>query len=227
MNAHQSKLWHLERINLLRSLTEDEMQKIDKRTTLRIADKNEFIYFPEEPSKILFFLKKGRIKIGSYNADGKEIIKAILYPGELFGEMGLIGEKNRKDFAIAMDSETRMCTLNIEEFKSIMNANKHLSYAVTKNIGEKLRKVERRLESLLFKDARERIIDLMRDMAINYGKKIGEEILVKHDLTHQDIANLTATSRQTVTTLLNELKGKDIIYMERKRFLIRDLNNLK
>ena len=51
-------------------------------------------------------------------------------------------------------------------------------------------------------------------------------MLVKHDLTHQDIANLTATSRQTVTTVLNDLKEKDLIYMERKRFLIRELDNL-
>jgi len=226
MTASQSKLWHLERINLLKNLSEEEMLKLDHRTTVRLADKNDYIYFPDEPSKVLFFLKEGRIKIGTFSKDGKEIIKAILYPGEIFGEMGIIGEKNRQDFAIAMDSNTRMCTLSIEEFKSLMNANKHLSYAVTKNIGEKLRRVERRLESLLFKEARERIVDFMKDMANSYGKMIGDEVLVKHELTHQEIANLTATSRQTVTTVLNDLKEKDIIYMERKRFLIRDLNKL-
>ncbi len=63
-------------------------------------------------------------------------------------------------------------------------------------------------------------------MAEKYGKKIGVEVLVKHDLTHQDMANLTATSRQTVTTVLNDLKEKDLIYMERKRFLIRELDKL-
>ena len=72
-------------------------------------------------------------------------------------------------------------------------------------IREKLRNIERRLESLIFKDARERIIDFMKEMAEKYGKKIGVEVLVKHDLTHQDMANLTATSRQTVTTVLNDL----------------------
>jgi len=63
-------------------------------------------------------------------------------------------------------------------------------------------------------------------MAEKYGKKIKVEVLVKHDLTHQDMANLTATSRQTVTTVLNDLKEKDLIYMERKRFLIRELDKL-
>ena len=103
----------------------------------------------------------------------------------------------------------------------MMHENAQLSLAVTKNIGEKLRNVERKLESLIFKDARERIIDFMREMATKYGKKKSVEVLVKHDLTYQDVADLTATSRQTVTTVLNDLKEKDLIYMERKRFLIR------
>lgn len=226
MAAQNSKLWHLEQINLFKDLSDEELEELDHLTVMKTADKNQFIYFPKEPSKILFFLKAGRIKIGSYSEDGKEVIKAILYPGEVFGEMGIVGEESRKDFAVAMDSETRMCTLNVSEFKEMMNANSQLSLAVTKNIGEKLRNIERRLESLIFKDARERIIDFMKEMAQKYGKKIGVEVLVKHDLTHQDIANLTATSRQTVTTVLNDLKEKDLIYMERKRFLIRELDKL-
>ncbi|MEQ8624073.1 MAG: Crp/Fnr family transcriptional regulator [Vicingaceae bacterium] len=200
---------------------------MDRRTTMKTADKNQFVYFPKEPSKVMFFLKKGRIKIGRFSDDGKEIIKAILYPGEVFGEMGIIGESERKDFAVAMDNDTRMCTINTDEFKEIMNANQYLSLEMTKNIGEKLLNIERRLESLIFKDARERVIEFMKDMAEKYGKKIGDEILVKHNLTHQDIANLTATSRQTVTTVLNDLKDQDLIYMERKRFLIRKLDQLK
>ena len=227
MTAQHSKLWHLEQINLLKNLSEDEMRELDNRTNLKIAEKNQFVYFPDEPSKILFFLKKGRIKIGTYSDDGKEIIKAILYPGEIFGEMGIVGEETRKDFAIAMDADTRMCTISTDEFRNVMVHNPDLSLEVTKTIGEKMRRIERRLEALIFKDARQRVIDFMEEMANNYGKSIGDEILVKHNLTHQDIANLTATSRQTVTTVLNDLKDKDLIYMERNRFLIRDINQLK
>lgn len=140
--------------------------------------------------------------------------------------MGIVGEAKSKDFAIAMDDDTRMCTISTDEFRGSMAKNPDLSLAVTKTIGEKLRKIERRLESLIFKDARERIIDFTKETADKYGKVIGDEILVKHNLTHQDIANLTATSRQTVTTVLNDLKDNDLIYMERNRFLIRDISKL-
>ena len=85
--------------------------------------------------------------------------------------------------------------------------------------------VERKMESLIFKDARTRIVDLIKEMAEKYGQKIGDETLLKHKLTHQDMANLTATSRQTVTITLNELKDQDQIYMERGKLLIRNLTS--
>lgn len=59
MNPQHSKLWHLERINLLKNLTEEELQKLEERTHFKTADKNQYVYFPEEPSKILFFSKEG------------------------------------------------------------------------------------------------------------------------------------------------------------------------
>lgn len=227
MAATESKLWYLEQINLFKNLSPEEMSEIDHRAVMKSAEKNQFIYFPEEPSKVIYFLKRGRVKIGSYSDDGKEILKTVLYPGEVFGEMGILGESKRRDFAIAMDKDTRLCTLSIEEMKQIMSGNSELSLAVTKMIGEKLRKVELKLESVIFKDARTRVVDLIKEMGESYGVKVGEETLIKHNLTHQDIANLTATSRQTVTTILNELKELDLIYMERNRFLVRDLNALK
>ena len=86
--------------------------------------------------------------------------------------------------------------------------------------------IERRFESLVFKDARTRIVDFIVDLGRENGIEIGKEILVKHHLTHMDMANLTATSRQTVTTILNELKEKNLIHLERNQFLIRDIDNL-
>jgi len=227
MVAKHSKLWYLEKINLLKDLSQEELEDINRKTRMKTAKKGQFIYFPKDPSRVLFFLKKGRVKLGSYSESGKEIIKIVLYPGEIFGEMAITGETNRKDFAIALDEGTRMCTINVVEFQEILNANPSLSMKMTKKIGERRRNVERKLEDLLFKDARTRVINFMKEMANQYGKQIGTETLVKHNLTHQEIAGLTATSRQTVTTVLSDLKEKDIIYVERNRFLIRSLEELR
>ena len=69
-----TKLWWLEKIHLFEGLSEQEMQKIEERATMKTKEKGTHIYFPNEPSKVIFFLKNGRVKIGSYSNDGKEVI---------------------------------------------------------------------------------------------------------------------------------------------------------
>jgi len=224
MSAAESKLWYLERINLFKDLSQDELEEVDRVSQMKTMPKGQYIYFPEEPSKVIFLLKEGRVKLGSYSDDGKEIIKAILEPGEVFGELGIVGQEKRRDFAQAMDSSVRICAIGVSEMLRLMGGNSKLSLEMTKQIGDRLQRVERRLESLIFKDAKERIIDFIKTKAQEKGTRVGYEWLLKHNLTHQDIANLTATSRQTVTIVLNELREKDLIHFDRKSILIRDLD---
>lgn len=225
--ARETKLWHLENFNLFKTLSAYEKVKMSTKVKHNMMKKNEYIYFPEDPSSSIFFLKKGRVKIGSYSDSGKEIIKAILNPGEIFGELSLVGQEKRKDFAIALDNNLIVCSLGIKDMEDMIEANPMIGIKVTKLIGFRLQQIERRFESLVFKDARTRIVDFIIDLGREKGIEIGKEILVKHHLTHMDMANLTATSRQTVTTILNELKEKNELHLERNQFLIRDIDNLK
>lgn len=225
--ADRTKLWHLENFNLLEGLSADEMKQFAEKTVMTVSKKGQFIYFPEDPSKSLFFLKEGRVKIGNISDDGRETIKAILQPGEVFGELALTGEGKREDFAQALDSKVKICAVGVDEMEALMEKNPHMSLRVTKMIGFRLRKMERRFKALIFKDARTRIIDFIREMAEETGTKVGDETLIRHHLTHQDIANLTASSRQTVTTVFNELKRRNVINFERKRILVRDVNKLE
>jgi CRP/FNR family cyclic AMP-dependent transcriptional regulator len=172
-------------------------------------------------------LPKGRVKIGHYLDDGKEVVNAILTTGEIFGELALAGEDTRRDFAQVMDENTSICPLGIEELKDLMFENKELSFKMLKLVGLRLMKLEKKLESLVFKDARTRVIEFLKDAASWKGKKVGFETMIPTKLTHKDIAALTGTSRQTVTTILNELKEKNLIYFDRKKILIRDLAQLK
>jgi CRP/FNR family transcriptional regulator, cyclic AMP receptor protein len=225
--ATETKLWHLENFNLFKTLSAFEKIKMSTKVKHNKMKKNDYIYFPEDPSSSIFFLKKGRVKIGSYSDSGKEIIKAILNPGEVFGELSLVGQETRKDFAIALDNDLVVCSLGMKDMEEMIEKNPMIGIKVTKLIGFRLQKIERRFESLVFKDARTRIVDFIVDLGREKGKEIGKEILVKHNLTHMDMANLTATSRQTVTTVLNELKEQNLIHLERNQFLIRDIDNLK
>jgi len=108
-----------------------------------------------------------------------------------------------------------------------MKDNKELSFRLLKLVGLRLMRLERKLELLVFKDARTRVVEFLKDAASWKGKKVGFETMIPTKLTHKDIAALTGTSRQTVTTILNELKEQNLIYFDRRKILIRDLANLR
>ncbi len=223
---NKANIWFLENINLFNIFCPKKM-KTSGVYNKNSYNKGEFIYFPNEPSETIYFIHQGKVKIGSYSPDGKEIIKAILTKGELFGEQALIGEEKRGDFAQALVNDTMLCPLSLKEMEMILLDNKELALKITKIIGLKLKKTERRLESLVFKDARTRIVDFIKEMGEEMGQKVGFETLIKTNLTHQDMANLTGTSRQTVTTVLNELKEKNVINFDRRRILVRDMELLQ
>jgi CRP-like cAMP-binding protein len=222
----QSFLWFFEGVNLYNILCPHKVPRMAEDHEFVDYKKGNFVYFPDQPSDYIYLISEGRIRLGSYLEDGKEVIHAILGKGEIFGEMGLAGEEKRKDFAQAMDERTVLCKLNIEDMKELMKDNQTLSLNMLKLVGWKLRKVERKLESLVFKDARTRIVEFLKELAEERGQKVGFETMVKNHFTHRDIASLTGTSRQTVTTILNELKEKNIINFDRRRILFRDLEKL-
>ena len=116
--------------------------------------------------------------------------------------------------------------MSLEDMNSLIKEDDTLSFKILKLIGFRLKKVERRLESLVFKDARTRIIEFLKELADERGQKVGYETMIKNHFTHKDIASLTGTSRQTVTTIMNELKEKNLINFDRRRILIRDMERL-
>lgn len=222
-----SALWYFESVNLYKILCPHKVKTMAEHHAYHHYKKDEFIYFPAEQATHIYMIVSGRVRIGHYQDDGKEIVTAILSTGEIFGELALAGEEKRKDYAQAIDAQTTICPLSITELAELMKENKELSFKILKLIGLRLMKLERKLELLVFKDARTRIIEFLKDAASWKGKKVGFETMIPTRLTHKDIASLTGTSRQTVTTILNELKEKNLINFDRKKILIRDLESLK
>jgi CRP/FNR family cyclic AMP-dependent transcriptional regulator len=225
--SNASALWYFESVDLYDILCPHKVKSMAERHNFNYFKKDQFIYFPDEPAQYIYMIAEGRVRIGNYLDDGKEVVTAILGMGEIFGELALAGEEKRRDFAQAMDDKTTVCPLSIDELKQLMYGNQELSFKMLKLVGLRLMKLERKLELLVFKDARTRIIEFIKDSATWKGKKVGYETLVPTKLTHKDIAALTGTSRQTVTTILNELKEKNLINFDRKKILVRDLANLK
>jgi CRP-like cAMP-binding protein len=223
--SNEKAFWYLEDTDIMNLFCPIKTKHAHENHHTRTFKKGEFIYMPNEHADKVYFITNGQVKIGAYGDSGKQITKAILNPREVFGEMILMGVEKRRDFAIAVE-ETTVCILNKNEVNLLLQHYSKLGLFFMQMIGARVLKLEQRLESLIFKDSRTRVIEFLLESAEKHGQPIGYETLVKGFMTHQEIANLTATSRQTVTTVLNELKNKNIITFNRRRLLIRDLKRL-
>ena len=224
--AEMTKFWYLENFNIFKNLDADSMEELNRITSMQNISKNQPIYFPKEPSNSIFFLKKGRVKLTRMSSDGKEMILGLVNKGEVFGEMAFLDEEERKDFATTLD-ECLICTINKDDFKQFVKSNPELNLRLTKLIGLKMRKYTERIEELVFKDAEQRVVSFLLSFANENGKQIGDEIFVKPFLKHQDIAELTACSRQTVNSVLTDLREKKIINFDRKKLIIHDREELE
>ncbi len=220
-------LWYLENIDLTGVFCPNKYAKFEKGSHIeKVFKKGEYIYLPEDSSDKIYFLMDGMVKIGTYGDSGKEITKAILGGGEVFGELAIVGEGKRRDFAYAME-DTHACEVTVEEMKSLFRDHNGLELFMMRIFGSRLLQMEQRLESMVFRDSRSRIIDFLLEYVKSKGQPVGYEHVVRRFMTHQEIANLTATSRQTVTTVLNELRNKNLLTFNRRRLLIRNMELLQ
>jgi CRP/FNR family transcriptional regulator, cyclic AMP receptor protein len=219
-------LWYLENIDVTGLFCPTKIEETSDKHLKKHIKKGDYIYMPDQNADKIYFIADGKVKIGSHSDQGKEITKALLGKGEVFGEMAMVGIEKRMDFAFAVEDCT-VCIISATDMKGLMKEHSSISLFFMKLMGSKIVEMENRLQSLVFKDSRSRIVEYLIELTEKKGQRVGYEWVVRNFITHQEIANYTATSRQTVTTVLNELRDSDYITFNRKRLLVRDLEKLK
>ncbi|WP_107037880.1 Crp/Fnr family transcriptional regulator [Brumimicrobium mesophilum] len=220
-----TKLWFIDGIELFDELTLDQKMELQSIFKENKYSKNANIFEVDDPVKDVFFVHTGRIKIVKSSDSEKESIKRILNPGDYYGENAAIDPNmftHHKDTAIVMDKDTVVYSIPLEDFKNICTSNLAINAKVVKNILTNYRRLDNRLTSVMLKKSKNRIIDFIKELAEDIGKPVGYEMLIKHNLTHQEIASITGISRQKVTTILNEFKQDGLIHLERNSILVHD-----
>jgi CRP/FNR family transcriptional regulator len=221
-----SMLWHFENFNIIKCLSEDEKKAVIILSNMKAYHKKQIIYLPEDASDTLFFLKSGKVKISKYSESGKEMILSILGPGEIFGEISISTAQKRNEVAEVME-DALLCSIKVDDLNSIIADKPKFTLQIVKVLDERIKKIEKRLESLYFKTVPERIKEFLYELAVeNKNYHEGQEIELDFSLTHEEIAKVTATNRQSVTSTLNQLESQNIIQYSRKKLIIKDLNAL-
>lgn len=217
-----NSLWFFDDVNLFKVLCPHKFKAYKKAHSFDAYKKKDYIYFEEDSANKVYLIEKGKVKIGYYNEDGEEVVKAILTRGELFGEKAILGQITRKEFAQSVDNLTSICPIGVDTMHDLMRDNQTFSFKIYKFIGFKFQKLERRLQLLLFKDTKSRLKEFLNELCDEYGyncPKSGDHV-IKHPYTQKDIASLIGTSRPTLNILLNELKEEKVLEFNRKEIRI-------
>ena len=216
----------IEHFKVFDALNSEELIFLFQKLKLVTLSKYDFLYYQGHEAKSIFILYDGSVKVGRMAGDGREAIKEVLHTYNILGSTVLHGESVRQDFVQALNRDAYFLELSLEDLKYFMRVNHNFSLNIIRFLSKKLAKLENRMATLMIHDARGRIIDFIKSSAVEQGRRVGEETLIRHSLTQQEIANITGTSRQTVTHVLNDLKKSNLIYFNRKSILVRDLAKL-
>lgn len=214
------KYLHLKQHEVTTGLTDAQILEMTEYVKVKNVNKGESIYMEDGFENRIYLLIKGRIKISEIDDRGDELIKEVLTATDIFGDVALNGGISNDEFATSFTNNTVICSYKSFDFKILMQNNPILAMNFVQHIGAKFRCLENRHSNLVFKDTKSRLISFFKDWANREGSRDGDKIKLTNYLTHSDIAGIISTSRQSVTTLLNELKDTGMLFYSRKHIEI-------
>ncbi|HWE36215.1 MAG TPA: Crp/Fnr family transcriptional regulator [Isosphaeraceae bacterium] len=239
----------LRQCSLFRRLTPEQLAAVGRRATLRAFRKGELIDLPGDPAPGAWVVADGRVKIKSITPEGKELILAFLGEGEVFGELALVDDGPRTEFAEATVA-TRALALAREEPARLAEQVPGLALQVGRLLGLRRLRAESRLRNLMFRSNRRRVAGVLLELlegrpgrqpqgppraarrggpprAARGPRPSRRPILVdRAPLSHQDLAGLVGSTRETVTIVLGRLQSEGLIRVRRRSILVLDRQGL-
>lgn len=219
------KYWFLKKCNLFGHLSDRDLQELERTCFIREFGRGEMVYLPSDHSDSVMLLAKGRIRIFHLTPDGKQAILGFVEPGEVFGELSCFQQSAREEYS-ETTSKSQVVLMPHETIQHLMARSPEVSMKMTRLFGIRLKKIQRRLKSLLFRTSREKVGHLLLELAEQYGRPVPEGLLITQKLSHQDMASIIGATRETVTITLGELQDEGIVSIERRLITLRNAEQL-
>jgi len=213
------KLWHLKKCDLFGGLLPEQLEVIKTCSRSISFHAGTPVYLPSECADSVFLLAKGLVKVCHLTEDGKQSILAFIEPGELFGEFAIFNSLRRDEYVEAL-KPTMVVRIPANEVQSLMTRHNGFAIGITKMVGLRRHRIERRLKNLLFLSNRDRLVHLLLDLAEQFGSQTDEGIGLRIKLSHQELASLIGSTRETITILLGQLKAEGVVSGGRRTIVL-------
>ena len=222
-----NSLVFLQRVSIFSGVGQDSLERIASITQEKAFPKKSIIFHEGDRGDTLYILKSGRVKISKITEDGREKTLALMQPGEFFGEMAIFDEQPRSATAEVLDEQAVVFTLAKRDFERLIIENPTIALKIMRDMTRRMRQVNQQVEDLAFKDVHERVASTLKNLAEVEGRPIGTKVLINLKMTHQDLANMVGSSRETVTRALNRLQDEGIISISHQQITINQPKQLQ
>ena len=206
---------------LFEDLEPQELSDLGTITQTRFAPKGRLLYLPGDDSEAVFFLASGRVKISRLSDHGKELILEIVEPGASFGETAVLDDKTRETVAEVLEPSA-IFAVPAKAFRATLRRNPAILMKLTKSMGHRQQQLEKRLMDVVYKNAPQRLADLLLELSQNYGVRDSRGILLRIKLSQSALGNLLGVSREIVNHTFSELKRRGVIAIAEGRVIIQD-----
>ena len=214
----------LRKVPLFEGLKEEELEAIASVTITRSFSKDQVIILAEEEGDALFLINTGQVKVSIVSEDGREVILSLLGEGAVFGELALLDEKPRSANVVAM-SDAELYMLHRSDFLQLLYRVPKIAITLLAELATRLRKTDRKIEGLALLDVTNRISETLLQLADEQGEEHSEGLHIPNRPTHQQLANMSGTTRETVARVLKRLEAQGYIVCKGRTItILREAN---
>ena len=211
-------------VELFQGISETEAQRVASLCSERKYGEDATIFSKGDPSNALFIVKGGKVRILSLSDKGMETIVHILKEGEIFGEL-LLSEEQRAFTAVA-GTDALVTVLSKGSLMELLTAIPTISKNFIRLLSMRLAKVERDFGDFGHTWSYNRLAKVLLRLCEEHGKETPTGTVIPLRLTHEDLANLIGTTRETVTTQMIRFRSRGLVKRQ-DRFLVVNRSRLE
>jgi CRP-like cAMP-binding protein len=218
-------MWYLRKIPLFEGIPVAKLTELSAAVEIREIPRRQVIYLPGDPGDRVFFINGGRVKCSKVTRDGKELTLAYRGAGQMFGELCVMDGTPRDEMAEAMKNAI-ITELQREVFQELILSDPQLCFAFACIIGERRRQIETKLEHLVFRDVQAKLASLLLELSEEYGVDSEDGTQIGLKITHQEMANLIGSTRETISLTLAQFKKKGLLDLNGRTVVLKDQDGL-
>ena len=221
-----SDFWHLHGLDWLQELSDAETARLLRVSSSREHARGETVFEPQQQPRSVYLLERGLVRIYRLSPHGDEATLGYVRPGEVFGELGALSTQPRESFAQAV-RPSRVLRVPGRELRRVLDEYPHIALSVTLQIGNRMKRIESRVESLVFRNLRSRVSCILLELAEDLGREGDAGTVIDLPLSQHDVATLVGATRQSVNLCLRELREAKLVDYRNRRFVVPDLAALR